>query len=372
MNGQRRRSAIVAVALMATMSAGVALAADTGLPPGFIKTGLRSLSTGDATVSNTLARYSLGGTAAVGQALRQSDEAGVATGASYVSTLRGVTPDNSLARAESAADCGGAAHVDLTNSARALTGGASAGRETLANSGFATIRPAYANRGSFTDQNGLLASSRSRGTPGVSLARLAEALAGDSGEQANLVSSSTDFPKLGGGDSSDSNPSSDMGPGANPAIPLSPSDPSYPIPPLGPPHNAMRGSIPANAGFARLADALTGSTSAGQSTLVSGRLATASGTYLAPGQDNGAYGAAVARTRIPERRTPAADVSQMPRVLASDSSDTSSFAASPMNNGNFHRAGISRATTSNVVSSRAHTEAPSIDMVRLAEALTGN
>jgi hypothetical protein len=108
----------------------------------------------------------------------------------------------------------------------------------------------------------------------------------------------------------------------------------------------MRGSVPANAGFARLADALTGGTSAGQATLVSGRLATANGTYLAPGQDTG--------------------------VLASDRSDTSSFAASPMNNGSFRRAGISGATTSNVVHSPAHTEAPSIDMVRLAEALTGN
>lgn len=260
MNGYRRRSAIVAVALMATMSAGVALAADTGLPPGFIKTGLSSLSTSDATVSNTLARYSLGGTAAVGQALRQSDEAGVATGAGYGSTLRGVTTDNSLASAELAADCGGSSIIDLTNLAQGLTGGASVGRETLASGSLSTANGTYSAPDSLTNARGF--------------------------------------------------------------------------------------------------------SSIGTALLTSGA------SFSVPAQENGTYGAAIASSR--ESGDPAADLSQLAGALASDRSEFSSFAASPSNNGSFHRAGISGATTSNVVSSRAYTAAPSINMVRLAEALTGN
>ena len=260
MNGQRRRSAIVAVALVATMSAGVALAADTGLPPGFIKTGLSSLSTGNATVSNTLARYSLGGTAAVGQALRQSDEAGVATGAGYMSSMRGLKANNSLASAELAADCGDSSNIDLTNLAQGLTGGASLGQETLASGGLSTSNGTYSAPDSLTNARG----------------------------------------------------------------------------------------------FSAIGNAL----------LASGA------SFSGPAQENGTYGAAVASSR--ESGDPAAGLSQLAGALASDRSELSSFAASPRNNGSFHRAGISGATTSNVVSSRAHTEAPSMDMVRLADALTGN
>jgi hypothetical protein len=206
MNGYRHRSAIVAVALVATMGAGAALAADTGLPPGFVKTTLTSLTSGETGLTSSLAPQSLGsgvvsataadsakvssevessGIVAIARALRQSDPAGLAAGTSYASTPRGVMVRSDRTSA-GFADREGSPLSDLTALAEALTDD-SGGQTTAATSGLSTFgAPSF---GRLAEASGTLASARFAADCGSSplsdLTALAAAMSG--GERAGLA-----------------------------------------------------------------------------------------------------------------------------------------------------------------------------------------
>jgi hypothetical protein len=246
MNGYSRRSVIVAVALAATLSAGAALAADTGLPPGFAKTDLTS-------------------PAASGMTSTSAASVGRLAAANGTLTSVGFGPD-----------LGDSPLVDLTALAAALSGGERTGLTTGAASGVTSTSAASVGRLAAANgvesatgyRPGELSSTLGNGT----IAAVARAL--QQSDEAGLATS-TDYPKIDGGDSRPSNPNPSVGPGTGPLIPISPTDPSYPFPPLGPPGDAMVNGNRASAGFAAnrdgssqvdltaLAAALSGSEGAG-------------------------------------------------------------------------------------------------------------
>ena len=206
MSGYRRRSAIVAVALVATLTAGGALAAETGLPPGFVKTALTSLTSGEAgltshrvpqslsagvvsaTVADT-ARMSSevgsGGITAIARALQQSDTSGLTAGTSYAGT-----PPGAIVRSDRTsvafANGGDSPLSDLTALAEALTD-VSGGQATAATSGLSTSGAPSVGR--LAEASGMLASAGFAADCGSSpltdLTALAAAVSG--GERAGLA-----------------------------------------------------------------------------------------------------------------------------------------------------------------------------------------
>jgi hypothetical protein len=339
MNGYRRRSAIVAVALAATMSAGAVLAADTGLPPGFVKSSLSSLSSGRTTVSKTLARQSLGariltstgydtakvpgmlergGIAAVGQALKQSDGVGVAAGASYVGTLRDALAADRQTAAGFSVNSGGSSGIDLASLAQGLTGGGSVGRQTLASSGYGGGSATYGGRSRLSEDNEQLASALESGSSGINLTQVADALTGrDSAGRETLANSG-----------------------------FGTSDPSY----------SRR---------VRLTDEIAGSVSVRQVLMAGG------GSYRSLGRESGVFSAVSANPRSMETHTV-----KLPRVAptlsGSDGSDRAGFATSRIDSSNMVRAGLVRANLDEATLSSEFSGATSINIASLARALTGS
>jgi hypothetical protein len=339
MNGYRRRSAIVAVALAATMSAGAVLAADTGLPPGFVKSSLSSLSSGRTTVSKTLARQSLGarilmstgydtakvpgmlergGIAAVGQALKQSDGVGVAAGASYVGTLRDALAADRQTAAGFSVNSGGSSGIDLASLAQGLTGGGSVGRQTLASSGYGSGSATYGGRSRLSEDNEQLASALESGSSAINLTQVADALTGrDSAGRETLANSG-----------------------------FGTSDPSY----------SRR---------VRLTDEIAGSVSVRQVLMAGG------GSYRSLGRESGVFSAVSANPRSMETHTV-----KLPRVAptlsGSDGSDRAGFATSRIDSSNMVRAGLVRANLDEATLSSEFSGATSINIASLARALTGS
>jgi hypothetical protein len=339
MNGYRRRSAIVAVALAATMSAGAVLAADTGLPPGFVKSSLSSLSSGRTTVSKTLARQSLGariltstgydtakvpgmlergGIAAVGQALKQSDGVGVAAEASYVGTLRDALAADRQTAAGFSVNSGGSSGIDLASLAQGLTGGGSVGRQTLASSGYGSGSATYGGRSRLSEDNEQLASALESGSSAINLTQVADALTGrDSAGRETLANSG-----------------------------FGTSDPSY----------SRR---------VRLTDEIAGSVSVRQVLMAGG------GSYRSLGRESGVFSAVSANPRSMETHTV-----KLPRVAptlsGSDGSDRAGFATSRIDSSNMVRAGLVRANLDEATLSSEFSGATSINIASLARALTGS
>jgi hypothetical protein len=209
MNGHGRRSAIVAVALVATMSAGAALAADTGLPPGFLKASFSSLDADQASLASSVSRWSFagdmrsasydtaklsstvgnGGIAAIGQALRQTEEAPLSAGSDYVSVLRAAVEASGLDRAVFSADRTASPSVDLTRLANGLGGSDSAGQAELAHSGFGTGSGSYSGRQRIAESAAFANPVGSR-SPAVDLTRLAEGLVGNDSSSPETLANS--------------------------------------------------------------------------------------------------------------------------------------------------------------------------------------
>jgi hypothetical protein len=339
MNGYRRRSAVVAVALVATMSAGVAIAADTGLPPGFAKSSLSSLNSGRTTVSNTPARQSLGagiltstgydtskvpgmlergGIAAVEQALKQSDEVSVAARASYVSTLRDALAANRQTAAGFSIESGGSSGVDLESLAQGLTGGGSMERQTLASSGYGSGVATYGGRSRLSEESEQLASALESGSSGIALPQVADTLTGN--------------------DSAGRKTLADSGFGT--------SGRSY-------------------SRWVRLTDEREGSVSVRQVLMTGG------GSYRSLGRESGVSSEVSANPRSMETHT--VKLPQVaPTLSGSDNSDRAGFATSRVDSSNMVRAGLVRANFDEAALSSEFTGATSIDITSLARALTGS
>lgn len=213
MNGIGRRSVIVGVALAATMSAGVALAAETGFPHGILKTAMTTPAVSQASLANPALRAAFAGSTSnaghyvlpAGVRFASADGAGALArfdlgartsedlgAGGYASSLREA---GYLSDSRNLSAIRGMAQIDLSQLADDLTSGAAPGATSLSSAASESTKRYDLSPNVDREADIRLASRVEGGSVGLAL--LADALTAGSGAGQTAFSHPVDNDSLG-------------------------------------------------------------------------------------------------------------------------------------------------------------------------------